>query len=41
MLNDGRIIESGTHDELLTEGGRYAAMFRLQAERYLGGVSDA
>jgi ATP-binding cassette subfamily B protein len=41
VLDGGRIVESGTHDELLTTGGRYAAMFRLQADRYLGGDTDA
>jgi ATP-binding cassette subfamily B protein len=41
VLDGGRIVESGTHDELLEFGGRYAVMFRLQAERYLGGSEDA
>ncbi|MDX6283074.1 MAG: ATP-binding cassette, subfamily bacterial [Kribbellaceae bacterium] len=41
VLDGGRIVESGTHDELLGLGGRYAVMFRLQAERYLGGGEDA
>jgi ATP-binding cassette subfamily B protein len=26
----GRILEQGTHDELLSQGGRYATLFRLQ-----------
>ncbi|MBM7786059.1 ABC transporter ATP-binding protein [Tenggerimyces flavus] len=34
VLADGRIAESGTHDELMAAGGRYAAMFTLQADRY-------
>ncbi len=37
VLADGRIVESGNHDELLELGGRYASMFRLQAERYVTG----
>ena len=35
VLDGGRIIESGTHKELLALDGRYAAMFGLQAERYV------
>jgi ATP-binding cassette subfamily B protein len=34
VLDGGSISELGTHDELLTEGGTYAEMFRLQAERF-------
>jgi ATP-binding cassette, subfamily B, bacterial len=30
-LEHGAVVESGTHDELMTLSGRYAAMFRLQA----------
>jgi ATP-binding cassette subfamily B protein len=35
VLADGRIVEDGTHEQLLNEGGTYAALFRLQAERYV------
>jgi ATP-binding cassette subfamily B protein len=34
VLEHGRIIESGTHEELLAGGARYAELFRLQAEAY-------
>ncbi|HVX44837.1 MAG TPA: ABC transporter ATP-binding protein [Mycobacteriales bacterium] len=34
VLGEGRILESGTHDELIAAGGRYATMFGLQADRY-------
>jgi ATP-binding cassette, subfamily B, bacterial len=34
VLDQGRIEERGTHDELIARGGRYAAMFALQAEPY-------
>ena len=33
-LEQGRIIESGTHDELMALGGRYAQMFVMQAQYY-------
>ncbi len=39
VLADGRIVEDGTHDALMADGGRYARMFRLQAERF--GVATA
>jgi ATP-binding cassette subfamily B protein len=32
VLEDGRIVESGTHDELLTRQGHYAAIYRRQQE---------
>lgn len=30
VLSDGRIIESGTHQELLAENGNYAALYKVQ-----------
>jgi ATP-binding cassette, subfamily B, bacterial HlyB/CyaB len=29
-LENGRVIEDGTHDELVRRGGRYAALYRMQ-----------
>ncbi len=34
MLEKGEIIEHGSHDELMKLNGKYAYMFRLQAEKY-------
>ena len=34
VLRHGRVSEDGSHDELVAAGGRYAAMFALQAERF-------
>lgn len=34
LLSDGRITESGTHDELIARAGVYAELFRLQAARF-------
>lgn len=34
MLENGRIIEKGSHDELMEMNGKYARMFRMQAEKY-------
>ena len=30
VVEDGRVVESGRHDELLRTGGRYASFYRLQ-----------
>ena len=34
LLEHGRIIESGTHDQLMQQQGKYAQMFTLQAQKY-------
>ena len=36
LMDKGQIAEIGTHNELLAKNGKYAEMFRRQAENYLG-----
>ncbi|MFI6737542.1 ABC transporter ATP-binding protein [Nonomuraea sp. NPDC050451] len=40
LLDGGRITESGTHEELMAEGGQYATMYALQAQRFSQGYDD-
>ena len=35
MLENGRLIEEGTHKELIALGGRYCEMYKRQAMNYL------
>ncbi len=35
MMENGRIIEHGTHEELLNSGGKYSKMWNVQAGRYI------
>ena len=35
MMEKGKIIESGSHEELMNLKGKYAEMFNLQAEKYM------
>ena len=34
VLDEGQVIETGTHTELLALGGEYAKLFTIQAEGY-------
>jgi ATP-binding cassette subfamily B protein len=34
VLEQGRVVELGTHDELMARHGRYRTMFELQASRF-------
>ena len=34
VLEGGKLVEEGTHDDLLARAGRYAAMFEMQAASY-------
>ena len=35
MFAGGELAEEGSHDELMSRNGKYAEMFRLQAEKYM------
>ncbi|MBR7184564.1 MAG: ABC transporter ATP-binding protein [Clostridia bacterium] len=41
MLADGRIAESGSHEELMAQNGKYAEMFNTQAKHYISEVLPA
>jgi len=34
VLEHGRVVELGSHEELMAAGGRYRTMFELQASRF-------
>ena len=36
-MENGEIVESGSHEGLMAKGGKYAYMFNLQAEEYIKG----
>jgi ATP-binding cassette subfamily B protein len=40
VLDGGRVLERGTHDELMAAEGRYAELFTMQAEAYLRDGKD-
>lgn len=37
VLNEGRVVEEGSHDALMGLDGRYAELFRLQTDAYVTG----
>ncbi|HVM13812.1 MAG TPA: ATP-binding cassette domain-containing protein, partial [Egibacteraceae bacterium] len=41
VLEGGKVVEDGSHDQLVAAGGRYAAMYELQASRFRAGNGDA
>lgn len=41
LFENGRIVEQGSHEMLMQRNGKYADMFRKQAENYVGGMNYA
>jgi ATP-binding cassette, subfamily B, bacterial len=40
VIEEGKVVEEGSHDELMESGGRYKTMFELQASRFAEGLDD-
>lgn len=40
LIAGGAVSESGSHDELMSRGGRYAELFTIQASRFARGYQD-
>ncbi|MBI1852173.1 MAG: ABC transporter ATP-binding protein [Planctomycetes bacterium] len=40
VLEHGRVVELGTHDELIAKAGRYRTMFDLQAKRFTAAENE-
>jgi ATP-binding cassette subfamily B protein len=40
VLDAGRVIETGSHEELMAAGGHYAQLYSLQARAYLDDVEE-
>ncbi|MDQ1725172.1 MAG: ATP-binding cassette, subfamily bacterial, partial [Frankiaceae bacterium] len=39
VMQAGRVVERGSHEELLAAGGVYSSLYRLQADAYAAGLS--
>ncbi|MDE7249691.1 MAG: ATP-binding cassette domain-containing protein, partial [Lachnospiraceae bacterium] len=38
LIENGKIMQEGTHQELMEKGGRYAELFEIQSKYYQEGV---
>ena len=40
VLQGGRVLEHGSHEELMAFGGLYSRLFQMQASSYLSSSTD-
>ena len=40
VLDHGRVLECGSHAELMKKNGRYSELFRMQSEHYIEGEAE-
>lgn len=41
VLDGGSVLEQGTHEDLMHKDGKYAMLYKIQAEKYKGGIFGA
>lgn len=41
VIEDGQLIEHGSHQQLMRDGGRYSELFKTQAAHYIENIGDA
>lgn len=41
LIENGELLETGTHEELIAKNGRYAELYKMQAEKYKAGKENA
>ena len=40
VMDDGHIVETGPHEELIAKGGLYASLWQRQSGGFLGGINQ-